>query len=132
MLGEFEYFLRTALDWCAEDGAAPHDIIHVYLDFDGMDFCFVHNPAGVHGKTLSVSGRNIFLDDKTKLIICSFSPLTAGTGRMKSSSMKTEFFKGNNSVIQVYNSIDKTCFRFMVLGLSKLEKFASQPILEVG
>ena len=34
VLGEFEYFLRTALERCADDGAAPDDIIHIYLDCD--------------------------------------------------------------------------------------------------
>ena len=52
VLGEMKYFLRSALEKCADDGAAPNNIIHIYLDCEGLDFRFAHNPAGIHGTTL--------------------------------------------------------------------------------
>ena len=151
MLGELEYFLRSALERCAAAGASKDDIIHIYLDCNGLDFRFAHNPAGVHGTTLGSlladnahgldailerfsamiqSGRDIFLDDKTKLMICAFSPITGGGGptRVKSTSSKVDFFKNNKCVIQVYNPTDSTCFcRCMCIGLAKLEKMNGIP-----
>ena len=47
-----EICLRSALERCAGDDAAPNDIIHMYLECDGFDFCFAHNPPGIHGMTL--------------------------------------------------------------------------------
>ena len=73
------------------------------------------------------SGRDIFLDDKTKLMICAFSPITGGGGRnrVKSTSSKADFFKNNKCVVQVYNP---TCFcRCMCVGLAKLEKMNGIP-----
>ena len=52
VLRELEYFLRSALERCAADRASEDDIIHVYLDCNGLDYCFAHNPAEVHGTTL--------------------------------------------------------------------------------
>ena len=40
VLGEMEYFFRSALERCAADGAAVNDVIHIYLDCDGLDFRF--------------------------------------------------------------------------------------------
>ena len=151
VLGELEYFLRSALERFAADGASKDDIIHIYLDCNGLDFCFAHNPASVHGTTLgslladnahgldgilerfsamTQSGRDIFLDEKTKLVICAFSPITGGGGptRVKSTSSKVDFFKNNKCVIQVYNPTDSTCFcSCMCIGLAKLEKMNGIP-----
>ena len=85
-------FFRTALLQCVKDGARPTDIIHLCLECDGMDFTFVHNPAGsvairlqellnpnglhlILGRfaTMIQSGRNVSLDNNTRLTICAYS-----------------------------------------------------------
>ena len=45
-MNEIKFFFWAALDQCVKDGALLTDIIHLYLECDGMDFTFVHNPAG--------------------------------------------------------------------------------------
>ena len=96
-MSEIEFFFRAALDQCVKDGALPTDIIHLYLECDGMDHSFVHNPDGPFAIRLQQllepnglhvilerfaqmiqSGRNVSLDNQTRLTICAYSPLQGG------------------------------------------------------
>ena len=52
-LSELEFFFRTALHQVLNDGAKPTDIVHIYLNCDGIDQCFVFNPAGQYAVTLA-------------------------------------------------------------------------------
>ena len=51
VMDEIEYFFRSALQQCLRDGAQPSDIVHIYLDCEGMDFRFFFNPTGPHTMT---------------------------------------------------------------------------------
>ena len=91
-LSELEFFFRTALHQVLNDGAKPTDIVHIYLNCNGIDQCFVFNPAGQYAVTLAQlmnpnglhlvletfaniiqSGKNVSLNDQTVLTICTFS-----------------------------------------------------------
>ena len=66
-MSEIEFFFRAALDQCVKDGALPADIIHLYLECDGMDHSFVHNPAGTFAITLQqLLDPNLFQSDPLK------------------------------------------------------------------
>ena len=49
-----------------QGGALPTDIIYLYLQCDGMDHSFVHNPAGTFAITLQQlldpNGLHVFLE----------------------------------------------------------------------
>ena len=71
-MNEIEFFFRSALDQCVKDGALPTDIIHLYLECDGMDFTFVHNPAGTFairlGQLLEPNGLHTILERFAQMI----------------------------------------------------------------
>ena len=92
VVNELEFLLRTAINKCLEDGAKPTDILQLYLAAEGMDFNFVFNPAGKHAVTIAKvlqgdglhtvleqfanmiqSGKNVFIDDNTRLYVYTFS-----------------------------------------------------------
>ena len=141
VMDEIEYFFRSALQQCLRDGAQPSDIVHIYLDCEGMDFRFFFNPTGQYAMTFEKllapggleallerfaqmiqSGKDIFLDDKTRLIICAFTPPTGGDRRMLTSN-KMEFLKNSTSIVRIDNPEDKTCFaRCLALGMVHLKQ----------
>ena len=84
-MSEIEFFFCAALDQCVKGGA------------QWVKLSFVHNPAGTFAITLQQlldpnglhvilewfapmiqSGRNVSLDNQTRLTICAYSPLQGG------------------------------------------------------
>ena len=97
VVNELEFLLRSAINKCLQDGAKPSDVLHLYLSAEGMDFNFVFNPAGQHAVTIAdilkedglhvileqfarmiQSGKNVFIDDNTRLFVYTFSPPSGG------------------------------------------------------
>ena len=66
------------------------------------------------------SGKDIFLDNNTKLTICSFTPWSLESGAyFDVSTAKLEFIQRSASIVQIRNIEDQTCFaRCLVLGLA--------------
>ena len=129
-MNEIEFFFRSALDQCVRDGALPTDIIHLYLECDGMDFTFVHNPAGPFAISLQQllepnglhiilerfaqmiqSGRNISLDNNTRLTICSYSPIQGGALQALHNT-KESFVRNSTSIVRIANEGDEMCFAY--------------------
>ena len=133
-------FFCTALNLVLNDGAKPTDIVHIYLNCDGIDQCFVFNPAGQYAVTLGQlmnpnglhlvletfaniiqSGKNVSLNDQTVLTICTFSPLEGGM--MCINNNMEDFVKKSTSIVRIQNADDKMCFSYAVaLGEMKLIK----------
>ena len=144
VLSELETFLRTALQQIIQDGALMSDIIHLYLKCDGLDFDFAFNPSGLHALRLAdlmntqglerilerfsamiQSGKDIFLDNKTKLTIYTFTPLEGGTRPVSVSTTKLEFIQRSASIVEIRNIEDQTCFaRCLVMGLAHSGRWA--------
>ena len=100
VVNELEFLLRCAINKCLEDGAKSTDVLHLYLSAAGMDFNFVFNPAGSHAVTIAdilkpnglhivleqfarmiQSGKNVFIDDNTRLYVYAFTPPSGGVKR---------------------------------------------------
>ena len=70
------------------------------------------------------SGKDIYLDNKTKLTIYSFTPLEGGA-YFDVSTTKLEFIERSASIVEIKNIEDQTCFsRCLVLGLAHSGRWA--------
>ena len=104
-MDEIEFFFRAA------------DIIHHYLECDGMDFTFVHNPVGSFAIRLQEllnpnglhaildrfakmiqSGRTVSLDNNTRLTICAYSPIEGG-GKAAIHNTEQSFVESSTSIV---------------------------------
>ena len=101
VVNKLEFLLRVTLNKCVSAGALLTDIIYLYLFANGMDFYFCFNTSGAHTTTLETillpnglhiildqfaamiqSGKNIFIDENTRLHIYAFTPPSGGTGHL--------------------------------------------------
>ena len=125
-----------------QDGAQPTDIIHLYLECDGMDHTFVHNPAGPFAIRLQEllnpnglhtilerfalmiqSGRNVSLDNHTRLTICAYSPIQGGAKLCGIHNTKDSFVRSSTSIIRIANDGDEMCFAYaFALALAKQQR----------
>jgi len=140
VVNELEFLLRSAINKCLQDGAKPSDVLHLYLSAEGMDFNFVFNPAGQHAVTIAdilkddglhvileqfarmiQSGKNVFIDDNTRLFVYTFSPPSGGGSKRFFCANKEEFLKKCRSIVEIKNPGTKICFsKAFILGLSHI------------
>ena len=137
VVNELEFLLRSAINKCLQDGAKPSDILHLYLSAEGMDFNFVFNPACQHAVTIAdilkddglhvileqfarmiQSGKNVFIDNNTRLFVYTFSPPSGGAKRFFCAD-KEAFMNKSRSIVVIKNPGTKICFsKAFVLGLA--------------
>ena len=134
-----------------QGGALPTDIIYLYLQCDGMDHSFVHNPAGTFAITLQqlldpnglhvflewfaqmiYSGHNVSLDNQTQLTIYAYSSLQGGA-KSQIHNVKESFVTSSPSIVWITNDGAKLSESLMIKAyILKLEKNTSTKYMLVS
>ena len=94
VVSELENLFLGALNKCVRDDASLSNLVHIYLDCAGLEYRFQFNPSGPHAITLGTllgdyrlhtilemfaqliqSGKDVFVDQNTKLKVYTFASL---------------------------------------------------------
>mmetsp|Transcript_12651 Transcript_12651/g.16301 ORF Transcript_12651/g.16301 Transcript_12651/m.16301 type:complete len:1243 (-) Transcript_12651:1394-5122(-) len=147
-LNMMENIIKDALTQCLQDGADPDDYVHLFMDFEGMDFRFNFCPGGRRCITLGnvlggnaikdivnafaakiQSGNDVVINNNSKLIVYTYHKPAGGSSRTRIHTASKEYFiKRSDGIISIKNTDDKMCMARAIMmsmkypTLSKLEK----------